>query len=107
MLGMSTGGISTDIRLAEALNKHDFISKFRTKTDALRYLNKAKDANHIENFFRSEDELQQYLYEHWEDTPFHEDWKLFERGKKFKKGKYDTKEIGEIDLLAKSIANNR
>ncbi len=101
--------ISPDIRLAEALEQYTVLLSCKSKTEAKRRLDEIKRGNTILRktpTFRTEKNLQQYLYDNWENTPFSKEWKL-QRKSKSRDGKYPTGLIGEIDLLAKSYKENK
>jgi hypothetical protein len=94
---------SPDIRLAEGLDRFTILSESKTKFEAHRRFKEIKDGSTIsgdKHTFKSEEDFQKYLYDHWEETPLNEEWEL-QRKNKIRKGKCQTGEIGEIDLLAK------
>jgi len=109
LLGEKHSLTSPDIRLAEALDKFPELLKCKNKTNAKRMLNEIKKAGTYKGdrpTFRLEKDLQKYLNSNWEETPFHEEWKLQKRGV-LKEGQYNTGEIGELDLLGKHRKEQR
>jgi ribosomal protein L37E len=92
---------TTDINLAKAVIAHPNLLSCRNKTEAKkRALEISRGNARKNNLVDFEDSLQNYISKNWEELPFGEDWKIYNRSL-FSKGKYNTQEIGEIDLLAK------
>lgn len=97
LLGEARSLSTTDINLAQELDKHPELLKFRNKTEAKKRLKQIKNGfpfNGDQSTFEFEEELQTYLYNNWEKTPFYNEWELHAI-------RYNTGEIGEIDLLAR------
>lgn len=94
---------TVDINLAEELDKHPDLLKCRNKTEAKKRLDQMKNgfaSDGEQSTFEFEKDLQTYLYNNWNSTPFYDEWELQNTGV-LKTGRYNTGEIGEIDLLAK------
>ena len=108
-LKQSTGLISNDVELAYALDQYPELYNCRNKTEAKKRLNIIKNSStadgHIPNF-EFEDQLQEYLETNWATTLFGKEWSLKKTGV-LKQGKYNTAEVGEIDLLARHLTENR
>ena len=98
LLGRKRQGVLEDIKLAEGLETYPELREYKNKTEAkdnLKKIKKALAGSAGSGGFTSESELQQYLQAHWEDTELGKEWNLFHRGK------FNTGEVGEIDLLAR------
>lgn len=92
---------TTDINLAKAVIAHPSLLSCRNKTKAKKRAFETSRGNLRKgNLVEFEDSLQSYISKNWEELPFGEDWRIYHRTH-FSKGKYNTREIGEIDLLAK------
>jgi hypothetical protein len=100
----SNGTTSTDIRLAEALAKYPELLECKTKSNAKARLQSIQvDKTQIPvAVIEAEEKLQEYLNIHWNETEFGKDWEL-KRGSSplVTQGRYNTGDVGEIDLLAK------
>lgn len=95
------GTTTTDINLAKAVIAHPNLLSCRNKTEAKMRASEISSGDaRKNNLVDFEDSLQNYISNNWEEIPFGEDWKIYNRSL-FSKGKYNTREIGEIDLLAK------
>jgi hypothetical protein len=100
---------STDIRLAEALEEFPELLECKKKTTASKRLKTIKNGvtyGGNRPTFSFEKDLQKYLSCNWRETPFHEKWELQKTGF-LKEGKYNTGEIGELDLLGKHRKEKR
>lgn len=100
---------STDIRLAEALDKYSQLLNCKTKSEAKRRLNEIQNGVTYRGdkpTFQFENDLQKYLHSNWSETPFCKEWELQKTGV-FKEGRYNTGVVGEIDLLAKNREEER
>lgn len=94
-LGKSTGTIHNDVDLARKLHRYPELRDYPNKSKALEQLKRIerqtdKEASPIEY----EPWLQSYIHEIWSDCEFFKDWECFG-------SYYNTKSIGEIDLLAR------
>ena len=109
LLGESKGLTKPDIELAEAFDQNPELSSLRNKTKAKNRLKTIKNCYTIMGKtpnFEFEDELQNHLFKKWDETEFHDEWKLQETGI-LRQGKYNTQEVGEIDILEKHCKDNR
>lgn len=113
LFGGSRHPIPEYIKLAEELEKHPELLKCKNKSQTIKKLKDIKDGIHLESNeskFESEQDLQKYLYNNWEKTAFNDgtlinkEWELQRTNIE---GKYIIGEIGEIDLLAKHLEENR
>ena len=103
LLSESVGTTSTDIKLAEGLEDHPELSECKNKTQAknrLQQIERGISFNTEKPSFEFERALQRYLHVNWQNMPFNDEWELQDTGF-FRDGRYDTREIGEIDLLAR------
>jgi len=100
MLDESTATLSRDLSLAEALDAYPDLKSIKKKSKAMKRLKEIKTGMPAKDdtSFGKEDELQEYLFNNWDKTPFAEEWGIH---KKWTKGKFDTGKVGIIDLLAK------
>ena len=87
---------SNDIKLAENITKYPELKNCKNKNEAKK-LSEELNSGIKRNIFDSEDLLQRYLSINWKDIPFFNDWEIQTLGS----GKFNTREIGEIDFLAK------
>lgn len=93
----SKATLSMDIALAEALNKYPELKKCKTKGEARKILKFREIAPHdrpILSDFKKESELRDFLRDTWERIILSAEWLL-------KGCEYPTKEVGNIDLLAR------
>jgi len=100
MLNESPANLCRDLKLAKALDTHPDLSKIEKKSKAMKRLKEIKTGMPAKDdtSFESEDELQNYLLHNWGETPLAGEWDIYDR---YRKGKFDTGEVGIIDLLAK------
>ncbi len=98
--GESTATLSRDLSLAKALDAYPDLKSIKKKSKAMKRLKEIKTGmpSKDDTRFGKEDELQEYLANNWDKTPFAEEWEI---QKKWTKGKFDTGKVGIIDLLAK------
>jgi len=90
-----------DIELAKTINTNSELMSCRNKTAAKKRLHKIKiGIKDNPNLFEFEAIQQDYLSRNWGGLPFFKNWKIYKQNR-FSKGKFDTKEIGEMDFLAK------
>lgn len=61
----------------------------------------------VEGLFGLERYLHEFLVDHWDQLSIAQDWELLEEGGETVGSRYDTEEVGEIDLLAKHKRENR
>ncbi|HPD60477.1 MAG TPA: endonuclease NucS [Thermodesulfobacteriota bacterium] len=110
LLGETHVRTSSDIRLAEGLEQFpELLLECKNKTSAQKRLKAIRNEVHYESdrpTFKFEKDFQKCLNANWEETPFHEEWELQKTGF-LKEGKYNTGEIGELDLLAKHRKEER
>ena len=109
LLDESKGLTKPDIELAQALDEYSELLSARNKSEAKRRLKILKEGQTTTGemaTFDFEAQLQDYLFNRWEETPFHEEWILQETDA-LRQGKYNTQEVGEIDILAKHRKDNR
>ena len=83
--------ISLRLDFAKITEKHPHLKSFKSFSEAKRYIDSGGSAEE----FDSEEQLQEYFEKNWHKTPFGKEWELV------RKGKYDAKEVGIIDLLAR------
>lgn len=96
IFGEDQGQISKEIYLATELDKHPDLLKCKNKSQALRMLSKIKGAIGFPisgSSITYEKDVHKYLEDFWESTSLSEEWEL-------KESRYDTKKVGEIDILA-------
>ena len=94
------GTTTTDIKLAEAVIVHPELLSCRNKTEAKKRAQQINRGTVSKNMlFDFEDSLQNFLSKNWKELPFGEDWEIYNRSI-FSKGKFNTREIGEMDFLA-------
>ena len=109
LLDESKGLTKPDIELAQALDEHSELLSARNKSEAKKRLKVLKEGQTTTGetaTFDFEAQLQDYLFNRWEETPFHAEW-IVQDTDALRQGKYDTQEIGEIDILAKHRKDNR
>jgi len=102
-IGESHPTTSQDILLAKELLKHPELLRCKNKTSAkkiLKEIQRSPSASHQPHSFEREDDLQTFIVEHLDNISTFKDWE-FVNANIFQKGKYNTSEIGEIDLLLK------
>ncbi len=95
MLNESPANLCRDLKLAEKLVTNPDLSNAKDKSEARKRSGKAAIGS---DCFSSENELQNYLVNNWGETPLAGEWDIYD---KYRKGKFDTGEVGIIDLLAK------
>ena len=95
LLAKDASTISRHLKLGEAIKDYPSLLGCKTFVQASEHLDELqKGIAPKKDSFESEELLQRYLESNWENTVLAKDWQLVKRGK------YDTLEIGEIDLLA-------
>ncbi|MGD0399122.1 MAG: hypothetical protein ABSC04_09425 [Syntrophobacteraceae bacterium] len=106
LLDESNSVTSPDIRLAEALEIYPELLHYSAKGKARNRLEEIKNGHMSpSSHFRSEKELQIFLNNNWDKTPFNEEWELQKTW--MLDGRYKTRDIGEIDLLARHRKERR
>ena len=103
LLNESPSAIVQDIALAEALQSYPELRNCKTKSKANKLYKEIQKASSVKEnsfAFENEEELQTYLEINWDKTPLGPEWEL-------KKSKYNTQEIGVIDLLAHHRKDSR
>ena len=95
MLNCSKATISNNIKLAHALKKTPDLERFTSTKKALAHSDEP-----LKRVYRSENELQNYLYKNWTETQFSKKWSLVKSTAP--QGKYSTGEMGEMDFLAQT-----
>ncbi|MFC1564648.1 hypothetical protein ACFL6G_06905 [candidate division KSB1 bacterium] len=99
-LDIKRSSVWNAVKLAEGLEKHPELSECINKAQAIRKLKEKESQGYtVEPAPDNEEEIQKYLFNNWEETPFTEKWELV-KGSRLD-GKYATS-CGEIDLLARS-----
>ncbi len=93
LLRVSAATVSRRVEMNKALDQYPALEQCETENEARRKLEEIRGSSG--RSFDSEDELQQYLETNWNQTELGRDWKLV------RNGKYDTREVGIIDLLAR------
>jgi Holliday junction resolvase-like predicted endonuclease len=97
LLGVkSRSTVNQDINLATEIIKRPELCKISSKSKAFVASRKQSP----QKIFEYEVDLHKKLYETWNNSPFANEWSLVKSGTYL--GKYNTNEIGEIDLLARS-----
>lgn len=106
LLGESHPATSTDIRLAKKLDEYPDLSLCKNKTKAKKRLEEIERGifNNNKNKFESEEELQEYLSNNWNQILFFKEWEL--RPSSIS-GKYNIGKIGQIDFLAKHFNKDK
>lgn len=100
ILDIALGTVNKNLWLLSEIEKKPELKKCRTKTNAYQ-----KAAQPDLNPFDYEDGLQEWIYKNWSETPFAKDWYI--HGSEHLKGKFNTKEAGEMDLLAHHWEENK
>lgn len=98
---VSKAKISDDLKLARALKEDPDLSKIKSKKKALESIYSLAPRK-----INLEDDLQKYIYNHWQETPFSEKWDLV-KSKTSYVGKHSAGTIGEMDLLARNKEKNQ
>ena len=96
MFAASRSLISTDIKLAIALENDPELKNCKNKSEA----KDPQSENPYKEFFgqyKTEDLLQKYLKENWEKTLFNDEWELWDK----ELNAEDLKTAGKIDLIAR------
>ena len=98
--------MSTDIRLAEGLDKYPELRKCKNRAEAKRRLVELEQTKEGRRrfAFESELELQQYLDVNWRRIPLLDDW---DKVSNSLDGKYSTGDVGEMDFLARHRRESR
>jgi len=100
-LDINRSTISLAVKLAKGIVKYPVLKEFENKSQANRFL-QARESEMIgvRDLPEKESEIQKYLYNNWEETPFSEKWELVKKGTQAD-GNYDAGNGGILDLLAK------
>ena len=96
MFDASRSLISTDIDLAIALENEPELKNCKNKSQA----KDQQSENPLKNIFRqytTEDLFQKYLKENWGQTPFNDEWELWDK----ELNAEDLETAGKIDLIAR------
>ena len=97
LLAKSPAGMSQKLQLGEEMKVCPSLQECRTFSIAYNHFKgKERGVTSIndESGFEQESFLQKYIETNWDRTPLGNEWELYRRGK------FDTGRIGEIDLLA-------
>jgi hypothetical protein len=100
LLGVKPSIISDDLKLAAYLEEYDEIKNSKNRKQALDKIPNVKSGMISINFafYDSEERLQKYLENSWNETPFSQHWDLKESFSR-------AGDAGEIDLLARHKVN--
>ncbi|MCD4718512.1 MAG: hypothetical protein K8S13_01445 [Desulfobacula sp.] len=94
VLGVSRSMICEDIQLSNGLKNSPELKQNTSKKNAFRMLKGIIP----KDIFETEEDLHINLYRNWNKTTLAKEWNLVNTGSYM--GKFNTNEIGEIDLLA-------
>lgn len=99
LLGIEPSVVSDDLKLAAHFEEYPELKIKKNRKQALDSIPNLKSGMISINFsfYDTEDILQKYLENNWHETPFSKNWELKESFSK-------AGDAGEIDLLAKHIA---
>jgi hypothetical protein len=109
LLRQSKSLISEDLKLAQVLVKHAYLSESGTKDEAKKkmgQLGAVFAGTNSEEAVKYEKQLQKHLYSNWSRTTLADEWRLFEEGTT-SNGQYRAGNAGIIDLLAKHKTENK
>ena len=101
ILNKSEPTISRTIKLVDAFEDNPDLKKCKTQKEAFSILDDTSQKDNRANsklIFEKEKDLHDYLIKNWKEIDQFKEWNLENI---HRKGKVDTKEIGEMDILAK------
>ncbi len=96
MFNASRSLISTDIKLAIALGNNPELKNCKNKSEAKDQQSESP-FKEIFKQYTTEDLFQKYLKENWGQTPFNDEWELWDK----ELNAEDLKTAGKIDLIAR------
>jgi hypothetical protein len=100
LFNISPAKVSGDLRVARILKGDPTLKDMSSKMTAMRFFNSTRSTRS----FRSEDELQRFLYENWGNIPLSKNWSLVGMGNY---GKHLAGDLGEMDFLAQNKKCNK
>jgi len=101
LLGYSHSTICQDLQLFKSLEEHPELKGINSKITAFKRRNEIAP----DRTFDDEEILHRNLYHNWDKTPFAKKWKLVNTGSYC--GKFNTHEIGEMDMLAQNETGDK
>ena len=101
LLGVSRSTICQDLQLFKSLEEKPELKSITSKGTAFKRRNKITSTK----AFDTEEILHRNLYHNWDKTPFAKKWELVKTDSYY--GKFNTNEIGEMDMLAKNKAGDK
>lgn len=100
LFNISPAKVSGDLRAARILKEDPTLKDMSSKMTAVRFFNSIRSTRS----FKSEDELQKFLYKNWEKIPLSKNWSLVGIGNY---GKQPACDLGEMDFLAQNKKRNK
>lgn len=103
LLKESNATTSIHIKIADALDEYPQLKLYKTVTAAKKNLSKIQEGGIFQNpesNIEFEKDLQSYLKNNWDETPFSREWLLQGIGGSGT-GIYNTDEVGKMDFLAR------